>query len=147
VTILAAPAFLSLSDLSGLSTQKGRRGSIFSPSACVTAQAPRGRLCAAAQLGECGDWVSQRGALLGDDLVQRRGAALAFGYLKLDPLPGYARAAILDAIAADDLEKGFDGLPRNAIARRRAMAGIAAIFGSPRRPPSVMPGPVTFPAR
>src|SRR6266849_3008472 len=44
------------------------------------------------------------GALSGDDLVQRRGAALAFAYLKPDALPNLARAAILDAIAADDLE-------------------------------------------
>lgn len=51
------------------------------------------------------------GVLTGDDPVQRRGAALAFAYLKLDPLPNLARAAILDAIAADDLENSFDGLP------------------------------------
>jgi hypothetical protein len=32
------------------------------------------------------------------------------------PLPDRARAAILDAIAADDLEKSFEGLPWDAIA-------------------------------
>jgi hypothetical protein len=51
------------------------------------------------------------GALSGDDAVQRRAAAVAFSYLKPDPLPNLARAAILDAIAADDLEDSFDGLP------------------------------------
>ena len=56
------------------------------------------------------------GALSGDDLMQRRSATLAFAYLKPDPLPDLARAAILDAIAADDLEHGFDGLPWDAIA-------------------------------
>lgn len=45
------------------------------------------------------------------DLVQRRGAALAFAHLKPDPLPDLARAAILDAIAANDLEGSFHGLP------------------------------------
>ena len=56
------------------------------------------------------------GALSGDDLMQRRSAALAFAYLKPDPLPDPARAAILEAIAADDLEDGFDRLPWDAIA-------------------------------
>lgn len=56
------------------------------------------------------------GALLGDDLVQRRGAALAFAYLKPDRLPDFARTAILDAIAADDLEDSFRGLPWDVIA-------------------------------
>jgi hypothetical protein len=51
------------------------------------------------------------GALAGDDLVQRRGAALAVASLKPDPLPNLAWVAILDAIAADDLEDSFDGLP------------------------------------
>ena len=51
------------------------------------------------------------GAISSDDPMQRRGAAFAFAYLKPDPLPELAHAAILDAIAADDLEKGFDGLP------------------------------------
>jgi hypothetical protein len=85
------------------------------------------------------------GALLGDDLVQRRSAALAFGYLKPDPLPDHARAAILDAIAADDLENSFDGLPWDVIAEvdrekllvcldaaareEAAIAGIVAIEG------------------
>jgi hypothetical protein len=49
--------------------------------------------------------------LSGHDLVQRRAAALAFAYLKLDPLPDFVRAAILDVIAADDLENIFGGLP------------------------------------
>jgi len=57
------------------------------------------------------------GALSGDDLVQRRAAAVAFAYLKPDPLPDLARAAILDAIAADDdLENSFEGLPWDAVA-------------------------------
>jgi hypothetical protein len=56
------------------------------------------------------------GVLLGDDLLQRRSAALAFAYVKPDPLPDLARAAILDAIAADDLENSFDGLPWDVIA-------------------------------
>jgi hypothetical protein len=51
------------------------------------------------------------GALSGGDVVQRRAAAVAFAYIKPDPLPDLARAAILDAIAADDLENSFDGLP------------------------------------
>jgi hypothetical protein len=55
-------------------------------------------------------------ALLENDLAQRRGAALAFAYLKPDQLPDIARPAILDAIAADDLENSFDGLPWDAIA-------------------------------
>src|SRR5258708_17486264 len=89
------------------------------------------------------------GVLTGDDLVQRRSAALAFAYLKPDPLPNLARAAILDAIAADDLENSFDGLPWDVIAEvdreklqacldpasreEAAMAGIVAIeSGNPR---------------
>jgi hypothetical protein len=56
------------------------------------------------------------GALSGDDLVQRRAAALAFAYLEPDPLPNPARAAILDAITADDLENSFDGLPWDVVA-------------------------------
>jgi hypothetical protein len=55
------------------------------------------------------------GALSGDDLVQRRAAAVAFAYLKPDPLPDLARVAILDAIAAEDLENSFDGLPWDAV--------------------------------
>jgi hypothetical protein len=50
-------------------------------------------------------------ALSGHDLVQRRGAAFALAHLKPDSLPDLARAAILDAIAANDLEGSFDGLP------------------------------------
>ena len=50
-------------------------------------------------------------ALLGDDPVQCRGAAVAFAYLKPVPLADLARSAILDALAADDLENSFDGLP------------------------------------
>jgi hypothetical protein len=46
----------------------------------------------------------------------KRAAAVAFAYLKPDPLPDLARAAILDAIAADDLENSFDGLPWDAVA-------------------------------
>jgi hypothetical protein len=49
--------------------------------------------------------------LSGDDLVQRRGATLALAYLKPGLLPELARAAILDAIAADDLADSFRGLP------------------------------------
>ena len=56
------------------------------------------------------------GALSGDDLVQRRAAAVAFAYLKPDPLPDLARTAILDAIAADDLENSFNGLPWDVVA-------------------------------
>src|SRR5215471_12970580 len=56
------------------------------------------------------------GAFSGNDLVQRHAAALAFAYLKPDPLPNLARAAILDAIAADDLENSFDGLPWDVVA-------------------------------
>jgi hypothetical protein len=56
------------------------------------------------------------GALSGGDSAQRRGAALAFAYLRPDPLPDIARTAILEAMAADDLENGFDGLPWDAIA-------------------------------
>jgi hypothetical protein len=56
------------------------------------------------------------GALSGDDPVQRRAATVAFAYLKPDPLPDLARAAILDAIAADDLEDIFDGLPWDVVA-------------------------------
>jgi hypothetical protein len=56
------------------------------------------------------------GALAGDDLAQRRSAALTFAYLKPDPLPNFARAAILDAIAADDVENSFNGLPWDVIA-------------------------------
>ena len=52
-----------------------------------------------------------------DDLVQRRAATVAFAYLKPDPLPDLARAAILDAIAAADLENSFDGLPWDVVAR------------------------------
>ena len=51
------------------------------------------------------------GAFSDDDPMQRHAAALAFAYLNPDPLPDFARAAILDAIAADDLENSFDGLP------------------------------------
>jgi hypothetical protein len=51
------------------------------------------------------------GALSGDDLAQRRGAAFASSYLKRNPLPERARAAILEAIAADDVEDSFDPLP------------------------------------
>jgi hypothetical protein len=81
--------------------------------------------------------------LSGHDLVQRRGAALAFAYLKPEPLPDLARAAVLDAIAADDLEDGFRGLPWDVIAevdreklyacldadsrKEAAVAGIVAI--------------------
>src|SRR5262249_27794171 len=43
-------------------------------------------------------------------------AAVAFADLKPDPLPDLARAAILDAIAADDLENSFDGLPWDVVA-------------------------------
>jgi hypothetical protein len=50
-------------------------------------------------------------ALSGDDLAQRRGAAFASSYLRRDPLPDLARAAILEAIAADDTEDSFDTLP------------------------------------
>ena len=83
------------------------------------------------------------GALSGDDLLQRRAAAVAFAYLKPDPLPNLACAAILDAIAADDLEKSFSGLPWDVVAEvdrekletcldaasreEAAMTGIAAI--------------------
>jgi hypothetical protein len=56
------------------------------------------------------------GVLLGDDLLQRRGAALAFAYLNPKPLPELARVAILDAIAADDLEDSFEGLPWDVLA-------------------------------
>jgi hypothetical protein len=69
------------------------------------------------------------GALLGDDLVQCRGAALAFAYLKPDPLPDLARTAILDAIAADDLEDSFRGLPWDVIAevdRKKLHASLDA---------------------
>jgi hypothetical protein len=69
------------------------------------------------------------GALLGDDLVQRRGAALAFAYLKPDPLPDLARTAILEAIAADDLEDSFRGLPWDVIAevdRKKLYAALDA---------------------
>jgi hypothetical protein len=55
-------------------------------------------------------------ALSGDDLVQRRGAALAFAHLKPDPLPDLARVAILDAISAHDLEDSFRGLPWDVMA-------------------------------
>jgi hypothetical protein len=55
-------------------------------------------------------------ALSSDDLVQRRGATLAFACLKPDPLPDLVRAAILDAVAADDLERSFTGLPWDVIA-------------------------------
>jgi hypothetical protein len=51
------------------------------------------------------------GALSGGDMMQRRAAAVAIAYLKPDPLPDLARAAILDAITADDLENSFRGLP------------------------------------
>jgi hypothetical protein len=83
------------------------------------------------------------GVLAGNDLAQRRGAALAFAYLKPDPLPDPARAAILDAIAADNLENSFEGIPWDVIAEidreklyasldaasreEAAMAGIVAI--------------------
>jgi hypothetical protein len=40
----------------------------------------------------------------------------ALAYLQPDPLPNLARAAILDAIAADDLEHSFDGLPWDVVA-------------------------------
>lgn len=56
------------------------------------------------------------GALSGGDPAQRRSAALAFAYLRPDPLSDIARTAILEAIAADDLENSFDGLPWDAIA-------------------------------
>lgn len=84
-----------------------------------------------------------RDAILGDDPMQRRGAAFGFAHLKPDPLPDLARAAILDAIASDDLEKSFDGLPWDVTAdidraklyacldvasrEEAAMAGIVAI--------------------
>jgi hypothetical protein len=41
---------------------------------------------------------------------------LAFACLKPDPLPDLARTAILDAIAADNLEDSFRGLPWDVIA-------------------------------
>lgn len=50
-------------------------------------------------------------ATLSDDPMQRHGAAFSYAYLKPDPLPDLARAAILEAIARDDLEKSFDGIP------------------------------------
>jgi hypothetical protein len=50
------------------------------------------------------------GALSRDDPVQRRAATVAFAYFKPDPLPDLGRAAIMDAIAADDLEDIFNGL-------------------------------------
>src|SRR5258708_25831389 len=56
------------------------------------------------------------GALTGDDLGQRRGAVVAFAYLKPDALPNLARAAILDAVAAAGLENSFDGLPWDVVA-------------------------------
>jgi len=51
------------------------------------------------------------GALAGEDPLQRRGATLAVAYLKPDPLPTVARAAVMDAISTEDLESCFDGLP------------------------------------
>lgn len=69
-------------------------------------------------------------ALLGDDLAQRHGAALAFAYLKPEPLPDPARAAILDAIAADNLEDSFEGLPWDVVAeidRKKLNACLDAV--------------------
>jgi hypothetical protein len=56
------------------------------------------------------------GALSGDNPVQRRASAVAFAYLRPDPLPDLVRTAILDAIAVDDLENVFDGLPWDVVA-------------------------------
>jgi hypothetical protein len=70
------------------------------------------------------------GALSGGDPVQRRAAAVAFAYLKPDPLPDLARAAVLEAIAADDLENSFRGLPWDVIAevdRKKLHACLDAV--------------------
>ena len=114
-----------------------RRSSGGGPRACPVVRASRARLRAAAQyvdaetgslqragllllLGLAGDrsdaaMTVLTGALAGGDPVQRRGAALAVVYLNRHPLPNSARAAILDAIAADDLENSLDGLPWDVV--------------------------------
>ena len=69
-------------------------------------------------------------ALAGGDPAQRRGAAFAFAYLKADPLPDLAGAAIVDAIAADDLENSFKELPWDAIGeidREKLHASLDAV--------------------
>jgi hypothetical protein len=75
--------------------------------------------------------------LSGHDLVQRRGAALAFAYLKPDPLPDFARTALLDAIAADDLEDSFRGLPWDVIAEVDREKLYAALDASSREEAAV----------
>jgi hypothetical protein len=45
------------------------------------------------------------------DRAQRHGVAFALAHIAPDPLPALARTAILEAIAADDLERSFGGLP------------------------------------
>lgn len=79
------------------------------------------------------------GALSGDDPAQRRGAALAFAYLRPDPLPDIARTAILEGIAADDLEGSFEGLPWDAIAeidREKMLNAVSRKGTSDGRGPS-----------
>jgi hypothetical protein len=50
-------------------------------------------------------------ALAGPDIKQRRAAAFAIARLTPQPLPNLARQAVVEAIAEDDLDEMFVGLP------------------------------------
>jgi hypothetical protein len=70
-------------------------------------------------LGQTGDRSDQTLSVLaeavnGDDLAQRRAAALSLARLGVRPLPTGAREAMIEAFTAADLEASFEGLPWDA---------------------------------